>query len=111
MKPLLPSLREKKRYIVIEIIGNKINVGKSENQIYQSIIKFLGELGVSRANIKIISDSWKGNKGIIKTNVKYVDEVKVALGLIKKLENKDIIVNVVGVSGILKKAKSKFMEE
>lgn len=110
MKPLLPSLREKKRYVVFEIIGNKIDKKKAEKEINSNLLKFLGELGVSRANIKIIGDSWKNNKGIIRVKVKYLDELKMSLGLIKKLDNKKVIVNVIGVSGILKKAKSKFME-
>ena len=110
MKPLLPSLREKKRYIVFEIIGNKIDKKKAEKEIYSNVLKFLGELSVSRANVKILGDSWANNKGIIRVNVKYLNEFKMALGLIKKLNNKKIIINVIGVSGILKKAKSKFME-
>ena len=60
--------------------------------------------------IRIIGDSWKNNKGVIRVKVKYLDELKMSLGLIKKLDNKKVIVNVIGVSGILKKAKSKFME-
>ena len=111
MKPLLPSLREKKRYIVFEIIGNKVDRNKVENEMLSNSLKFLGEIGVSRANIRMISDSWKDNKGIIRVNVKYLDELKMSLGLIKKLDNKKVIVNVIGVSGILKKAKSKFMGE
>ena len=110
MKPLLPSLREKKRYIVFEVVGNKINKKKSEDETYKNILKFLGEFGVSKASIRIIDDSWKDNKGVIRVNVKYVDELKMALGLIDKLDNRKVIVNVIGVSGILKKAKSKFME-
>ena len=111
MKPLLPSLREKKRYIVFEIIGNDVNKKKVETEIYYNSLKFLGEIGVSRANIRIIGDSWKNNKGIIRVSVKYLDELKMSLGLIKRLDNKNVIVNVIGVSGILKKAKSKFMGE
>ena len=110
MKPLLPSLREKKRYVVFEIVGNKIDKKKTEKEINSNLLKFLGELGVSRANIKIIGDSWENNKGVIRVKVKYLDELKMSLGLIKKLDNKKVIVNVIGVSGILKKAKSKFME-
>ena len=68
-------------------------------------------MGEMRSNLKIISDSWKGDKGIIRINVKYLNELKLGLGLIKKLDNKKVIVNVIGVSGIIKKAKKKFMEK
>ena len=110
MKPLLPSLREKKRYVVFEIIGSNFHKKKAEKDIISNILGFIGELGFSRANIRLIDDCWVKNKGIIRVNVKYLNEFKMALGLIKKLNNKKIIINVIGVSGILKKAKSKFME-
>jgi RNase P/RNase MRP subunit POP5 len=43
-------------------------------------------------------------------NVKYLNDTKLALGLIKQIDNKKVIINVTGVSGILKKAKQKFVE-
>ncbi len=110
MKRILPSLREKKRYIVFEIIGSKVNEKEAQKEINNSLLKFLGELTISRAQTKIIKDSWKNNKGIIKVNVKYLNDTKLALGLIKQMNNKKVIVNVIGVSGILKKAKQKFVE-
>ena len=111
MKPLLPSLREKKRYVVFKIIGKNIDRKKAEKEIYENLLKFLGEFGVAKANIKIIRNTWKNNMGIIKVNVKHLNETKTSLGLIKKIDNKKVIVDVVGVSGILKKAKQKFLEE
>ncbi len=110
MKRILPSLREKKRYIVFEIVGNKTTEKETNKEITNNLLKFLGELTISRAQLKVIKDSWKDNKGIIKVNVKYLNDTKLALGLIKQINNKKVIVNVIGVSGILRKAKQKFME-
>jgi ribonuclease P/MRP protein subunit POP5 len=111
MKPILPSLKEKKRYIVFEVISEK-KLSKSliEKAINEQVLKFLGELGVAKSGFLILKDLYKKNKGVVKTNVKYQDEVKMALSLIKKIGNEKAIVNVIGVSGILNKAKSKFME-
>jgi len=105
MKPLLPSLKEKKRYVVFETITEKFDKEKAEKIILENCLRFMGEFGVSKAGLMILSDSWNKNKGIIKVNTKYVDELKMALGLIKG----KTIINVVGVSGTLKKAKQKFM--
>ena len=112
MKPILPTLKEKKRYLVFEIISeDKISKDVAQKTIMSECLKFLGELGISRSGLMIVNDQWSKNKGIIKTNNKYLDEVKLALSLIKKMDNKKIIVNIVGVSGILKKAKNKFIEK
>ena len=105
MKPLLPSLREKKRYVVFESVADSFDKQKIEKLIEEACLKFIGENGYSKAGIMILKDSWKRNKGVIKVNTKYVDEVKMSLGLIKG----KIIVNAIGVSGTLKKAKQKFM--
>jgi len=107
MKPLLPSLREKKRYIVFDVKTNDFDKKKVENTIVETALKFIGELGISKAGFMFLSDSWDENKGIIKVNSKYVDEIKMVLGLVKG----NIIVNPIGVSGTLKRAKEKFMRK
>jgi ribonuclease P/MRP protein subunit POP5 len=111
MKPLLPSLKEKKRYIVFEIISEKkLSEKIILDEIEKKILSFLGELGIAKSGFVLLKDMMKKNKGIIRTNLKYQDEVKMALSLIKNIGKEKVIVNVVGVSGILKKAKSKFAE-
>jgi len=107
MKPLLPSMREKKRYVVFEAITDKFEPKSTENLIIENTLRFMGEFGVSKSGFMMLNDSWNKNKGIIKINPKYVDELKMSLGLIKG----KIIINVLGVSGTLKKAKQKFMKE
>ncbi len=105
MKPLLPTLKEKKRYLVFEVIAEKIDKEKVEKLIDEQCIKFMGENGYSKAGIMVLKETWRKNKGIMKVNTKYLDEVKMSLGLVKGNQ----VVNVIGVSGTLNKAKEKFM--
>ncbi|MBT3417014.1 hypothetical protein HON86_02700 [Candidatus Woesearchaeota archaeon] len=107
MKPLLPSLREKKRYIVFDVKTDDFDNKKIENMIVETTLKFIGEFGMSKSGFMVLSDTWDGKKGIIKVSSKYVDEIKMVLGLIKG----NIIVNPIGVSGTLKRAKQKFMRK
>lgn len=91
IKPILPSLKEKKRYILYE--------GKaSRNSLKQGIRAFIGDLGMAQAGIMFIKS--KNDKGIIRTDVKWVDKVKTSLSLMKPR------VQPVKVSGTLKKLKS-----
>lgn len=87
IKPILPSLREKPRYIIYKILGNA-----SKDYVYRGIKQCLGEFGMARAGVQMI------DKNIIRTNSKYVDEVKSALLLIKNLD-------IIKVSGLLNKVK------
>ena len=93
MKRLLPSLREKKRYIVFET--------NNPNKIESALKDFLGVLGMSKVNPEVMKDKFKKNRGIIRINHAYKDEVITALSLVN--------VKVIGVSGILKKADEKYL--
>ena len=110
MKPILPTLKEKKRYIVYEVVSDaKVSEKALEKEIMDNVSKFLGELGIAKSGFMLVET--KENKGIVKTNVKYQDEVKMALSLIKNIGKEKAVINVIGVSGILKKARNKFLEE
>ena len=114
IKPMLPSLREKKRYLVFEIISKqKIdNFNLVEKSIMNNALTFLGQLGIAKAGAMMLKDKWNKElqRGIIRINHKHVDEMKAALTLIKKIENNDVVVKSVGVSGILNKAENKYLK-
>ena len=111
-KPL-PSTREKKRYLVFEIESKDgFTADDVFKAIYQRALSFLGELGVSRANIYILKDKYnKGLKrGVIKVNNKYMVDLKATLKVVEEINGKKVEIKSVGVSGILKKAISKYMK-
>tara|TARA_Y100000310_G_scaffold345665_1_gene467967 strand:- start:22569 stop:22907 length:339 start_codon:yes stop_codon:yes gene_type:complete len=106
IKPILPSLREKKRYIVYEMISDKkFKFKEAKETMDRVILKFLGELGYSKAGI-IHLDNFKNNKGIIRVNHKEVDNVKTSLMLIEKINNHKVLVKTNLVTGLLNKAKN-----
>jgi len=111
IKPVLPSLREKKRYLAFEIISqDKVRDFTSVNDaIYNSCFNYIGELGMARAGILILKDKYRNNKGMIRVNHKNVDNLKSSLMLIKKINKQDVIVRTLGLSGILKKAEKRYM--
>ena len=113
IKPLLPSLREKKRYLAYEVISNsKFNDAVSVNKaIYDAANVFLGNLGMAKAGIIPINDKWndKTQRGIIRVSNKHVDELKASLIFVKNIQGKDAMVKSVGASGILKKALNKYL--
>lgn len=103
MKTLLPSLKEKKRYIAFEAITKNKLSGDSLKIITRKINSFLGVLESSEAGIMPIE--FKNNKGIIKVNNKYVDKVKSAFIFINEINNEKIILRSIAVSGMINKAR------
>ena len=53
----------------------------------------------------LILPDWKNNQGVIKTNPKYVNKIRVSLALVKSIKNKKMKIKTIKVSGILKKAR------
>ena len=115
IKPLLPSLREKKRYLAYEAISkhkfnDAIHVSKA---ILDATNGFLGNLGMAKAGILMLNDKWNENmqRGIMRVNNKHVDELKAALIFVKSIDGKDAVVKSVGASGILRKAQQKYLNQ
>ncbi len=108
MKPLLPTLKERKRYILFEV-NPKIGVEKEEvkKQVTKACLQFLGELGMAKAGIQFLPETYKksSGKGVIRVGHKHVDETKAALALIKEINGKKVSFNALKVSGLLDKVK------
>ncbi len=115
IKPLLPSLREKKRYLAFEVISryrfnDAVNVSKA---ISDAANDFLGDFGMAKAGILPLNDKWNENmqRGIMRVNNKHVDDLKASLIFVKNIEGKGAIVKSVGASGILRKAQQKYLNQ
>lgn len=106
--PLLPSLKEKKRYVAYEVISKeKLSFNQIKASIEEALLKYIGLLGTSKAGLQIIKQ--KENKGILKVNHKFTNHIKAAFTLINKINNKKATVRSIGTSGILKKAEAKYL--
>lgn len=103
---LLPSLRQKKRYVVFEIISDKkFSSAEVEKEVHQALLAFLGQLGVAKSAPMFLGEQFNKPKQrfLLKINRQYVDEAKAALTLIKKIKNNPVILKSLFVTGIIKK--------
>jgi ribonuclease P/MRP protein subunit POP5 len=108
IKPLLPSLKEKKRYLVYEIISEK-KMKDPSREILIKVKGFLGVLDSAKAGLMNIYYDKQKQRGVIKVGRKHVDKLKTSLLFVKNLDDEESIVKTIGVSGILKKAKNKYI--
>ncbi len=111
LKPILPSLREKKRYLAFEVISNhKKPLNEVEIAIQNSVLSFMGQLGAAKAGIMVLSNKWNHElqRGIIKVNNKHIDNLKAALAM---TNHDNTIFRSIGVSGVLRKSEEKYLNE
>ncbi len=104
---LKPSLRQKKRYVVFEIVADKqFSVLEVNEEIDKVIKDFFGQLGLSKASPLFLKEKFNQEKQrfVVKINHKHVDELKAALTLSKSIKNTPVIVKSIITSGSLKKA-------
>jgi ribonuclease P/MRP protein subunit POP5 len=113
-KILPPSMRSSKRYIVFKIISDeKISFADFGKAIWNSMLSYLGELKSAEAKIWIIQNLYNEEKqrGVIKCDHNSVEEVRTVLSLIQFVGESKVIFNVIGVTGTIKSAASKYFSE
>jgi ribonuclease P/MRP protein subunit POP5 len=112
MKPLLPSLKEKKRYVVFEVMCDaQIADNTAYDEIERQLHTYVGDLGVAQAGLQFIRERWDNTRkrGIARVNHTSVDLLRASFVFIESMKNKKVIVRSLGVSGILAKAHQKYL--
>ena len=103
MRPLQPTLKERKRYIVYEIITSSPIKGDVPGLLLDKLSELLGVFGVAKAGL--LSIAYDKQHGIIRCAHDQQKEVRAALTMIRFLGRTRVIIRVLGVSGILAKSK------
>ena len=110
IKQILPSLREKKRYLAFKVESNsEFNKKQIEQGINNAILSYVGQLGYAKAGPILVE--YKGNKGILKVNNKELNNIRASLSLVKSLENKKAFISSIITSGILNKTRKVLEKE
>ena len=100
IKPIMPSLKEKKRYIAYEVIADaKPTTQAVEKAIADSLLQFVGELGTAQAGILF------PKQGIVRVSHTSTEQAKAAIALVKQINGRQVALRTLGTSGMLNKAE------
>lgn len=105
LKPLIPILRTKKRFIKIKIQSKqKFNFKEISDKLQEEILFYIGAIDYSKAGIWFLKDKFneKEQELVIKCATKYKDKTIAAIALIDSIDNKDAKASIIKVSGTLK---------
>ena len=111
-KILPPSMRPPKRYVVYEIVSDTpVIYGEFVSTVWTTIMEFLGELGGSETGVWFVHNSYNTEKqiGIVKCRHNNVEKVRAALSLISIVSETKCIVRILGVTGTIKSANTKYI--
>lgn len=112
-RPLLPSLKEKKRYLAFEIVSKEKIKAFSEvsRAIWAQTLSFVGTKGAAVLGMWVLPETYNDQKqrGLIRVVHTGLDEVRASLALITHIEGQQVIVRSLGASGIIAKAKKKYL--
>lgn len=113
LKPLPSTLREKKRYLVFEVLSKHTHLplAKAVKAIAFAYTSLHGSKGSANAGLLYLARRSHDqlSKGMIRVNRNHVTDLKASLPLIKDIDGHDAIIRSIGVSGMIKKAENKFM--
>ena len=96
------------------ISTNSLELKEFIKALNSRILYLYGVVGASEIDARLLknyyfSNEGKGVKGIVRCNAKYVEKLRYALITIDNIEGKKVSVDVVGVSGTIKSATSKYL--
>jgi ribonuclease P/MRP protein subunit POP5 len=106
----IPTLRDKKRYIAFELISkHKITRYELTGEIINSIVSLFGDTGASEINFGLLS--YDGRYGILRCARERTTETRAAIACVNKVRRLRISVLVLGMSGTIKGAMEKFIQQ
>jgi len=108
LKALKPTLREKKRYVMFEVISNKsFDANIINKSIEDSLLSYVGTKGLSDAGLIFLTDKFNktSQTGILRVSHKSVDNLKSCFCLLNQINNTPVLIRSKDVSGILKKVQ------
>lgn len=110
MKRLLPSLRAKKRYLAFELISEE-PASRSDivKEVMSSASSLLGDVITSDCDIRVLG--FENGKGIIQCSHTKVKQTRASLAALARINGKRATLHVLGVSGTVKRATEKFLQD
>ena len=107
MKPHKPSIREKKRYIVYEIVAGNASAAQVAMAIRKTIREWFGEAGLAALRFREFPELSKGRTGVVRVAREHVDLAKAAFCLVTEIGGTNILLRSILSSGSLLKAKGR----
>ncbi len=106
----LPSLREKKRYILLSVKSEKKLKRKDlVRSIWNCGISMVGDVGIAETGLWVMD--FNGDYLLVRCNHTSVEEIKGILASLTNVSGDKIRLDILGVSGTINKLKKRFIQQ
>ena len=104
LKHLLPSLREKKRYVAYKALAERPLDREFSSYVLHHVQRVLGLFDAAQAGVQNVEYNSKDQTGILRVGHRYVDKTRAALLLLGSYHDQKVLCRTTNISGILRKA-------
>ncbi|OYT63530.1 ribonuclease P [Methanosarcinales archaeon ex4572_44] len=109
MKILPPTLREKKRYLTVEIMKDgRINRDRFLRALQDSIKDLFGDVGLSETGLRLLH--FDGTRAVVRCTPKMVWAVRAGIATITQIDGVKVSVRVIGIGGTVRSVMEKYVE-
>jgi len=109
MKILPPTLREKKRYLAVEIIGEgRISRDRFLRALQDSITDLFGDIGISEAGLRLLH--FDGTLAVVRCTPRMMWAVRAGIAAITRIDGVRVAARVIGIGGTVRSVMEKYVE-
>lgn len=99
-------MRSRKRYIAFKIIAEgSVSEKVLWDAMMKNLISLFGEVEALDTEFKL--EEFDGEKGIVSCKLEALEKVMIAMTLVDKVEEKDVALITLGISGTIKKCRKR----
>lgn len=109
MKPVIPTLRGKKRYVIIEaqpLHGKALRQGALAEELTRAFRRLVGSVSAARAHMRFLADISTQSRITMRVERSFVAALRAAVCLTQRIEDAAVILRTITVSGSLHKASA-----
>ena len=107
LKPMMPTLRERKRYVVYRVLSKRHVKKDLSSDIIVKLRSLLGVFDSASAGVLNVEYNQAKQKGILRVSHTSLDKVRAGLAMLSM--GAESLIQVIGVSGTLNVARKKYM--
>ena len=106
MRRLIPTLRNKKRYVAFELVTEcNPELGEVKKSLWESMLRLFGEIGSAKIDAHFVDEQCKGRRGVVRCAHTGTDGLLSSFAFVSAVSGKKAVLRSLGISSTVKGVK------